>query len=331
MKTQLKVKDSTDTFKIGASDDGLNDNGTAPNSKGGTENMYNGLMERLDPELRDQFHVICSRVRKIDPDKKNILWLHDTWDDPESQHLKDPKSLDRFDQLVFVSNYQQSTYQMGLGVPYSKGVVIGNAIEPFDDDALDKKYDGEIRLIYHTTPHRGLEILVPVVEQMIEQTGVKVHLDVFSSFAIYGWDQRDEPYKELFERIKAHPNMTYHGFQPNNVVREALKKAHIFAYPSIWPETSCISALEAMSAGCAVVCPGFGALPETVGSFGLVYPWDERMKVHANVFANTLHGTVKEIQNMRERIKFQKMYVDNFYGCVVSQWREGIQGRTRET
>jgi len=325
MKTQLKVT-GTDTFKIGETDDGLNDNGTAPNSKGGTENMYNGLMERLDPELRDQFHIICSRVRKIDPDKKNILWLHDTWDDPESQHLKDPKSLERFDQLVFVSHHQQQTYQMGLGVPYSKGVVITNAIVPIED--VEKDFDGTIRLIYHTTPHRGLEILVPVVEQLIEQTGVDVHLDVFSSFSIYGWNQRDKPYEALFEKIKAHPNMTYHGFQPNDVVREHLKKAHIFAYPSIWPETSCIAALEAMSAGCAVVCPNMGALPETVNKFGLMYPWTEQNRVHANVFANTLYGTIKEIQNMQERMKIQKIFVDNFYNweLTVAQWEGLLKG-----
>ena len=41
--------------------------------------------------------------------------------------------------------------------------------------------------------------------------------------------------------------MTYHGFKPNDVVRKALSEAHIFAYPSIWVETSCISAIEAMS------------------------------------------------------------------------------------
>ena len=68
-------------------------------SKGGTEQMYEGLMERLPSDLLDQFNIICSRVREgsVKPDKKNILWLHDTFDDPESEHLKDTKSLERFD------------------------------------------------------------------------------------------------------------------------------------------------------------------------------------------------------------------------------------------
>lgn len=324
MATKLNFK--TDTFPITNEDDGLNEDGTAPNSQGGTERMFRGLKERLDPNLLDNFHFICSRVRKIDENKKNILWLHDTWDDPESQHLKSEASRKRFDQLVFVSNHQQKTYNMGLGVPYSEGVVIGNAIEPFE--VVNKDFSGTIKLIYHTTPHRGLELLVPVFEQLISQTKLDLHLDVYSSFGIYGWENRDEPYQKVFERIKEHPNMTYHGWQPNEVVREALKEAHIFAYPNIWPETSCISALEAMSAGCAVVCPNFEALPETVGQFALMYPYNENYQKHAETFANALYGTVKHIEQIQERLKLQKVYVDNFYNwdLKVDQWTALLEG-----
>jgi len=326
-KTNLKFTDA-DTFKIGSDNtDYLNDDGTAQNSQGGTENMYRGLKERLDPDLLDNFHIICSRVRKIDPDRHNILWLHDTWDDPESQHLKEESSRKRFEQLVFVSNYQQQTYNMALKVPYADGLVIGNAIEPIQ--LIQKKdFSGPIKLIYHTTPHRGLELLVPVVNQIIEQTGLDIHLDVFSSFGIYGWEGRDEPYKELFQRIEDHPNMTYHGWQPNDVVREALKEAHIYAYPNIWPETSCISALEAMSAGCAIVCPNYAALPETVTQYGMIYPFHESYQRHAEIFANTLYGTITHIKEIQQRLAVQKNYVDNFYNWDLraEQWTGMLEG-----
>ena len=38
---------------------------------------------------------------------------------------------------------------------------------------------------------------------------------------------------------------------------EELKKMHIFAHPSAWPETSCISAIEAMAAGWVGSIAGF--------------------------------------------------------------------------
>jgi UDP-glucose:(glucosyl)LPS alpha-1,2-glucosyltransferase len=250
----LKIVGSQeDEFSLGP-----NEEGTYEEANGGTEMMRKELFSRVDEELLDKFQIICSRVRWIDPKKPTILWLHDTWDDPESQHLSDAERIKRFDRLVFVSNYQMNTYNMAHGVPYQSSIVLQNAIEPIP--AKEKKTD-QVRLIYHTTPHRGLNIVVSAVRELAKQHGDYIHLDVFSSFEAYGWPARDEEFKELFQAIKDHPQMTYHGYQPNETVRAALQDAHVFTYPSVWPETSCIAAIEAMSAECEVVCPNFAALP----------------------------------------------------------------------
>ena len=302
-------------------------NGTYANigSKGGTEQMYEGLMSRLPPHLKERFNIICSRVREVDPTKRNILWLHDTWDDPESEHLKSKKSLDRFEKLVFVSNYQQSTYNIGMNVPYDKGIVLQNAINPIEQHEKSK---GTINLVYHTTPHRGLELLVPVVEFLADK-GLDFHLDVYSSFNIYGWPARDEPYKQLFERCKNNPHITYHGYQSNSVIREALKKAHVYAYPSIWPETSGISVIEAMSAGCNVVCPTLAALPETCANFAIMYPWTEDNNRHANKFAGLLYMIIEQYwaPHNQSRLEFQKAYFNNFYNwdLRISEWVDFLE------
>lgn len=179
---------------------------------GGTELMKYGLYDRLDKDLLSNFQIIPSRVRELDPNKKKVYWLHDLPHDPESQHLKDG-GWDKFDRLVFVSYWQQQQYKNFLGVPFEKGIVLKNAIVPIDK--IDKgDPTKELRIIYHTTPHRGLEILVPIFEALSEKYP-HIVLDVFSSFNAYGWPQRDEPYKELFERCKNHPKINYHGFQPN--------------------------------------------------------------------------------------------------------------------
>lgn len=306
----LEIIDDTEKVTLGPSADG-----TYEGAMGGTELMNNALYERVDNSLLDQFNIIKSRVRWVDPKKKNILWLHDTWDDPESQHLSQEKgSMDRFDKMVFVSNYQLQTFNLAHGVPYAKSVVLKNAIDPIVVNKGDK--DGDVvRLIYHTTPHRGLQILVPAMEKIAELLGDKVHLDVFSSFEAYGWPQRDEPFKDLFETIKNHPQMTYHGYQPNSTVREYLQKAHIFAYPNIWPETSCIAAIEAMSAGCQIVCPNYAALPETTGNFAQMYQFNEDINVHANVFVNQLYASIQNImdEHTQRKLMFQKNWADNFF------------------
>jgi glycosyltransferase involved in cell wall biosynthesis len=186
-----------------------------------------------------------------------------------------------------------------------------------------------VRIIYHTTPHRGLNLLVAAVTEIAKKLGDKVHLDVFSSFEAYGWKERDQPYEELFQSIREHPQMTYHGFQPNDVVRDALKKAHIFGYPNTWPETSCIAAIEAMSAGCEIVCPNHAALPETTGHWARMYQFSEDQNTHANLFANQLFAAVQDYwdENNQRKLSFAKNWTDNFYNWDLraAEWTNLLQ------
>lgn len=300
-------------FKITGADDTITSDGTARNAKGGTEMMKAALFEKVDADLLSHFNIICSRVRELSEDKKNILWLHDLWNDPESFHLREQENIDKFDKFVFVSHTQFNAYQMAYNIPYSKSVVLKNAIEPIQGH---RKPDGDtINLIYHTTPHRGLELLVPAFEFLYEHYNGKIHLDVYSSFNIYGWPQRDEPYEALFEKCRQHPGIDYHGAVSNDEIRKALMKAHIFAYPCVWPETSCIAAIEAMSSRCAVVHPNFGALPETMANWGISYNWHEDPNVHVNRFVGVLMRVIDQYhnQNHLDKLDFQKMYVDAFY------------------
>jgi glycosyltransferase involved in cell wall biosynthesis len=124
--------------------------------------------------------------------------------------------------------------------------------------------------------------------------------------------------------------MTYHGFQPNNKVRDALREAHIYAYPNIWPETSCISVIEAMSAACQVVCPNYAALPETTGNFATMYQWSEDVNFHANVFVNMLNAAIQNhfTDDMQRKMLFQKNWTDNFYNWELrsAEWTGFLQG-----
>ena len=169
--------------------------------------------------------------------------------------------------------------------------------------------------------------MIPVLKHIEEVLpDVDWHLDVYSSFGLYGktWEERNKPYLPLFEDIKNHDRMTYHGFKSNEEVKEALKKAHIYAYPSIWPETSCISMIEAMSAGCIVVHPTLAALPETAANWTLMYDFTEDMNEHASRHALTLMDAMRltNDENMKGRLDMQKSYTDGFYSWEtrVQQW-----------
>ena len=313
---------------IGNPEDAVPSNELDRNAMGGTELMKYALFDKLEPKLLDKFQIIPSRFRGLEKGKKPIYWVHDLAQDPEMQHLKDG-GWEKFEKIVCVSHWQRQQIQNFLGVPASKLIVLQNAIEPIEPhDKPDA--DKRINIIYHTTPHRGLDLLYPVME-WVEKTlpDIKWHLDVYSSFGIYGWEERDKPYQELFDKIKSHKHMTYHGHVSNEEVKQALKKAHIFALPSIWPETSCIAMIEAMSAGCVCVHSSLAALPETTSNWTLQYDFTEDNNDHATRMALTLADALRLVKdpNMEERLNMQKAYTDGFYNWDVraQQWNVMLQ------
>lgn len=292
-------------------------------SKGGTEMVKRGLAERLPEGLADDFQVICSRVREIQEDKIRVYWLHDLPEDPETNHLKDQSSRDRFHKLVFCGHWQYNQYITKLGIPQDdKCVVIETPIDPIP---LIPKSKEEIRLIYTSTPQRGLELLYPVFEKLCEKYD-NIHLDVFSSFAIYGWDEADKRYANLFEKLKNHPKVTYHGFADNDTVRKHLQNSHILAYPSIWSECNSRSVIEAMSAGLMCVHPNLAGLSDTSGGLTFQYQWDENPQVHVNKFYHALDHAIEVVNNddMQNYLSFVKMYADSRYnwGKILGQWED---------
>jgi UDP-glucose:(glucosyl)LPS alpha-1,2-glucosyltransferase len=273
------------------------DTNLSRSAMGGTEQMRARLVNGVDSSLLQNFAIHFSRVIQIYDDVQNIFYAHDTAGDPANSML-DNDGWKRFDLFVFVSCWQRDSYVTRFRMPYSKCRVIENAIEPAPRPLV--KSDSEIRLIYHTTPHRGLQILYPVFDALTKNKSLsetRLHLDVFSSFEVYGWKERDRQYQSLFEKLKAHPNITYHGTKPNSVVRDYLSRAHYFVYPSIWPETSCIAMIEAIEHGVIAIHPNLAALPETAGRNTFMYDYTDDVNEHAaRVYDYVLSAIACELQ-----------------------------------
>ena len=307
---------------------GIAQDSLSVNANGGTELMKRGLEARLDPELLKEFQIFVSRVEEeLDETKIRILWLHDLPGDPASEHLKDG-GWKKFHKLVFASNWQMQAYINYYQIPWSKCIVLQNAIDPIN--TIEKPKAGPIRLAYWSTPHRGLNILVPVFEKLCEIYD-NIELDVYSSFKLYGWEQRDEPYKDLFEQCEAHPKINYYGTVPNEELRKNLKNTHIFAYPSTWPETSCITLMEAMSAGLLCVHSNYAALPETAANWTMMYQYSEDLQEHAGMFYQVLAGAIESLnnENVQQRIS---SHANVFYNWNVRkiQWEALLQSLLHE-
>jgi UDP-glucose:(glucosyl)LPS alpha-1,2-glucosyltransferase len=297
------------------------ENEISKNSQGGTEMMKRGLAERLPADITDEFQIICSRVREIEDDKIRVYWLHDLPEDPETSHLQNESSRDRFHKFVFCGQWQYYRYQHVLGMPYdNKSTVIETAIDPIP--FIEKSKD-EIRLVYSSTPQRGLALLIPVFEKLAEKYD-NIVLDVFSSYKIYGWEDADKQFEPLYERCRNHPKINYHGFATNDEVRAALQKAHIHAYPSIWVECNSRSVVEAMSAGMLCVHPNYGGLIDTSGGMNFMYQGHSDHNTHANIFYHALDNAINVVntEQVQNYLQLVKMYADNRFNWskVTQQW-----------
>jgi len=295
------------------------------NAMGGTELLAHQLINHVDTNVLKDVQIVSSRVRELEDNKIRIFWAHDLPDDPESHFLKDKNNQNKFHKFVFVSNWQMQGYINQYNIPYSKCIVLQNAINPID--LQYEKPKDKINLIYYSTPHRGLELLVPVVNILSKKYN-NIHLDVYSSFKLYGWEQRDEPYKQLFDYIDNHSHMTNHSSVSNAEIRKALQYSHIFAYPSIWLETSCLCLMEAMSAGLICVHSNYGALYETAANWTMMYQMQEDPQQHMSYLYGTLEAAIGKINDeaYKSNLMSTKSYADIFYSWKLRarEWQSLI-------
>ncbi len=256
-------------------------------ARGGTELMAERI-KTLRPELLSHFNIIHSRNTGVSLTKKNILVVQDLPLDPMYDHLR-KDGWKNFDKLAFVSHWQKQQFFDYLGVPPSAGVVLKNAIVPIEDHV---KPTDKIRLMYYSTPHRGLDVLYAAFVPLAKEFP-NLELNVYSSFDLYAWPERDEQHKDLFQKLEDHPQINYSKSVSNDLIRLVLKRNHILAYPSTWQETSCLVLIEAMSAGLTCVHSSLAALPETSLSLTHMYDYHEDPNTHAMIFYNNLRRAIQ--------------------------------------
>ena len=296
----------------------VNDDQTRPvsfnDSFGGSENQLRLLLKYLPDESFKNINLILNNANHdlIEKDKINVLWMHHFIDQKEAQNLGSKDFVDKLDWIVFNSNWNFEKHIDYFKIPKDKTIVIKNAIEKIN---FEKKPKDKISLIYHTTPWRGLTLLLKVFKNLKLEN---VELNVCSSTIIYGkkFDKiLGKKYEDVFNECKNTKNINYFGFLENKKIIELLKKAHIFSHPSIWPETSCISAIESMAAGCEVVTTNLGALYETCSPFGTFVNFDRNINNLEKSYSKVLLNSIKNYwsDENQNKLKSQREKINATY------------------
>ena len=273
-------------------------------SLGGSENQLRLLLKHLPDESFKDINLILNNPNHdlIEKNKINILWMQHFVNQEEAKNLGSKDYVNKLDYIVFNSNWNFEKFQYQFKIPESKSLVIKNAIEKID---FHEKPKDKINLIYHTTPWRGLVHLLKIFKKLNLQN---VKLNICSSTIIYGkkFDNiLGKKYEGVFKECKNTKNVNYFGFVENNKIIELLKNMHIYSFPSTWPETSCISAIEAMAAGCEIVTSNLGALYETCTPFATFVGFDSNFANFVKKYQKTLESSIKNFWSKENQKKIQ--------------------------
>jgi glycosyltransferase involved in cell wall biosynthesis len=291
-------------------------------SKGGTEIIKYGLLDRLPKELLSKFQIVTDRFDKLDDTKIRLYWCH--LDPEQSEQIlaylgyENIKPLsnggwNKFHKIIFISHHQKENWINRYDIPRSHCSVIKYALEPIE---LQEKPNDKIVFVHHSNPQRGLSLLVDVFEKLCEEYD-NIELKVHSSWNIYGMNNRQSDYKksDLYQRLEKHPKIKNIGYLSNEELKKSLASSHIFPYPNIMVETFCLSLLEAMSAGLLCVHPNYGCLPETASNWTMMYDYHEKIIPHEERFYQELKKAIKIVnqKETQEHLKKQKEYVDYLF------------------
>ena len=273
-------------------------------SLGGSENQLRLLLKHLPDESFKDINLILNNTNHdlIEKNKINVLWMQHFVNQEEAKNLGSKDYVNKLDYIVFNSNWNFEKFQYQFKIPESKSLVIKNAIEKID---FHEKPKDKINLVYHTTPWRGLIHLLKVFKRLNLQN---TELNICSSTIIYGkkFDSiLGKKYENIFEECKNTKNVNYLGFVENNKIIELLKNMHIYSFPSIWPETSCISAIEAMAAGCEIVTSNLGALYETCAPFATFVGFDSNFDNFEKKYQKVLENSIKNFWSKENQKKIQ--------------------------
>ena len=293
-------------------------------SFGGSESQLRLLLKYVSNENLKDINLILNNTDPglLEKNRINILWMQHFVNQKEAKNLGDENYVKKLDYIVFNSNWNFEKFQYQFKIPENKSIVIKNAIEKVEESEKPKD---KISLIYHSTPWRGLVHLLKIFKRLNLKN---VELNVCSSTKIYGKKFDDilgKKYENIFKECQNTKNVNFLGFQNNKKIINLLKKMHIFSFPSVWPETSCISAIESLASGCEVVTTNLGALYETCAPFGTLVGYDSNFENLEKKFGKVLQKSIENFwsDGNQKKLKLQYETINETYSWEVRsvEWK----------
>jgi len=213
--------------------------------------------------------VVCSgaigeQLRRSFVQIPMVMWTQHAHDQPGINPLINKTERDAWNGIVYVSEWQRAHYEHVFGLKGFTYAVLPNGVAPAFEkvkpDAPWYQAERPPRLVYTSTPFRGLMELLSAFPAIRKATGAQ--LRVYSSMKTYQKTEEEDDFTCLYRYCDSLDGAAYVGSLGQEQLAEELSWADALVYPSTFAEGLCVSMLEAMSLGLAIFTTNLGALPE---------------------------------------------------------------------
>jgi predicted SAM-dependent methyltransferase len=206
----------------------------------------------------DEKHNVQARVQ--------LLWCHDVC----AIGLTPALGL-RADRLLALSSWHRDFLVRAHDIHPDQVIVTRNGIDLDRFKASPPR--NPYKIVNSSSPDRSWPVLLelfPKIRKYVPQA----ELHLFYGFENWKKSAASDPLqqdliKRLEEGVKQ-PGVHYHGRVSQERLAHEFLTAGLWAYPTWFTETSCITAMEAQAAGLPIVTSNLAALKETVGEYGVL-------------------------------------------------------------
>jgi glycosyltransferase involved in cell wall biosynthesis len=234
----------------------FNDRESVRVSPSGVEYRPNEEMKTYFLEKKPKVHIAWRHNQKL-TDAPTYLWCHDLTTRGGENH-------DVYDKILCLTDFHKNYVQIIQNIPEEKIQVTRNGIDPSRFVGANLAAKNLNKVIFPSSPDRGLDRAINICEAARERSGHPIELHVF-----YGFDNlrkygMGEMADFLEGECKKRDWIKLHGNVEQRVLAKHMMESSVWLYPADFIETFCITAIEALSAGCYPVAREIGALKNTL-------------------------------------------------------------------
>jgi len=155
------------------------------------------------------------------------------------------------------------------------------------------------KFIYSSSADRGLDTLL-YLWQFIRKEFPEATLDVLYGFEnwkksiLASGNEQQKQWMESIEEGLNQPGVTNHGRVSQDELAKYWQQMDIWAYPTRFTETYCITALEAQLYRTAIVTTRLAGLIDTVGDRGILIDGDAYTKEYREQFLSEVFAILRD-------------------------------------